>query len=162
MNLLPEQADPLEQRGVIEILLVEDEAADAALLQRAFTKSGLLNPLRLVRDGEEALDYLFGRGPYADREAHPLPGLVLLDLKLPKIDGLEVLRQLKAANILKRIPVIVLTSSEQSGDINSAYDLGVNSYLVKPVQFSAFCEIASNIQLYWLLLNRSAETEVKT
>ncbi len=114
MNLLPEQADSLEQRGVMEILLVEDEAADAALIQRAFTKSGLINPLRLVRDGEEALDYLFGRGPYADREAHPLPGLVLLDLKLPKIDGLEVLRQLKAANMLKRIPVIMLTSSEQS------------------------------------------------
>ena len=144
----------------LQILLVEDDPADVTLIQRALRKGGIINFIQVVRDGQQALDYLFAQGEYADRVKYPLPGLVLLDLKLPKVSGLEVLGRIKSAEMLKRIPVIALTSSTESKDINRAYDLGVNSYLVKPVEFAAFCEVAGKIKLYWLLLNESPDVEV--
>jgi len=136
---------PLHDKELIEILLVEDEETDVKLIRRALTKGGVLNTISVARDGQEALDYLFGRGEFTDRASFPLPGLILLDLKLPKVCGLDVLREVKTSKKLKRIPVIVLTSSEDAIDINAAYDLGANSYLVKPVKFSAFCEVAAKI-----------------
>ncbi len=143
----------------LQILLVEDEPADASLIQRALRKGGVINSIRVVRDGEQALNYLFGRGKYVDRAEYPLPGLILLDLKLPRVSGLEVLRQIKSVEVLKRIPVIILTSSDESKDVNGAYDLGANSYLVKPVKFSAFCKVAAEIRLYWQLLNEAPDLE---
>lgn len=144
----------------VQILLVEDEETDVKLIRRALKKGGVVNKVQVVRDGQQALDYLFGKGQYADRAQYPLPGLVLLDLKLPKVGGLEVLEQIKAIEQLKRIPIVVLTSSADSKDINRAYDLGANSYLVKPVEFAAFCEVAAKIKLYWLLLNERPDVEV--
>ncbi|MCA9212736.1 MAG: response regulator [Planctomycetales bacterium] len=139
--------------NTLNILLVEDQEADVQLILRALTKGGIANPIHVVRDGQEALDYFSGEGQFADRNRFPIPGLILLDLKLPKVNGLQVLEQLKQTEELKRIPVIVLTSSSESKDVNRAYDVGANSYLVKPVQFSAFCEVVTQIKLYWLLLN---------
>ncbi len=144
----------------VQILLVEDEETDVKLIRRALKKGGVVNEVQVVRDGQQALDYFFGKGQYADRAQYPLPGLVLLDLKLPKVGGLEVLEQIKAIEQLKRIPIVVLTSSADSKDINRAYDLGANSYLVKPVEFAAFCEVAAKIKLYWLLLNERPDVEV--
>lgn len=145
----------------MDILLVEDEETDVKLILRAFAKGGLANAVQVVRDGQEALDYLLGRGVYTGRERHRAPGLILLDLKLPKIGGLEVLEQVKRAEHLKRIPIVVLTSSAESKDVNRAYDLGANSYLVKPVKFSAFCDVAAQIKLYWLLLNERPDVETQ-
>jgi len=143
----------------LEILLVEDLRTDALLIQRALKKGGVINPIKLVRDGQEALDYLFQRGSYQDTENYLIPGLILLDLKLPKINGFEVLKQIKSTEKLQRIPVVVLTASDQSKDINSAYDAGANSYLVKPVTLAAFIEVATKIKLYWLLENKSPSFE---
>ena len=145
----------------MEIMLVEDEETDVKLILRALKKGGVVNAIQVVRDGQEALDYLFARGEYADRKDHPVPGLILLDLKLPKVGGLEVLEQVKRADELKRIPIVVLTSSADAKDVNRAYDLGANSYLVKPVKFSAFCEVAAKIKLYWLLLNERPDVEAQ-
>ena len=114
-----------------------------------------------MRDGQEALDYLFARGDYTDRSQYPVPVLILLDLKLPGVGGLEVLEQLKKAERLKRIPVVILTSSAESKDVNRSYDSGANSYLAKPVKFSAFCEVAAKIKLYWLLLNERPDVEAE-
>ena len=139
----------------VEILLVEDLRTDALLIQRALKAGGVMNPIKLVRDGQQALDYLFRHGDYKDQEIYPNPGLILLDLKLPKVNGLEVIRQVKKAEILRRIPIVVLTASDQSKDINTAYDAGANSYLVKPVTFTAFIEVANKIKPYWLLQNKS-------
>ena len=140
-----------------EILLIEDEPADAELIQRALRSGGLAHPIRVLTDGELALDYLLGRGQYADRERFPLPQLVLLDLKLPKVSGLAVLQQVKSSELVRRIPIVVLTSSTQSEDINHAYDGGANSYLVKPVRFTEFTKVAAEIKLYWTLLNTPPE-----
>lgn len=135
------------------ILLVEDNAMDVELTLDAFEMAGLENPVRVCRDGEEAVAYLRGDGAYADRQAHPCADLVFLDLKLPKLDGFEVLRRLKSDAALRRVPVIVLTSSPEEGDRALSYDLGVNSYLVKPVRFSRFVEVVREIGAYWLILN---------
>jgi CheY-like chemotaxis protein len=135
------------------ILLVEDNRMDVELTLDAFHEAKLLNTIHVASNGQEALDYLFGRGPYADRNAFPMPNLVLLDLKLPGIDGFEVLRQVKSTPILKRLPVVILTSSKEEGDRALSYDHGANSYLVKPVSFDGFLGVVRQIEGYWLALN---------
>lgn len=137
----------------VNILLVEDNKMDVELTMDAFREARLRNSIHVASNGEEALDYLFGRAVYADREKHPLPGLILLDLKMPRVDGFEVLRQVKSSPGLKRIPVIVLTSSEEEGDRALSYDIGANSYLVKPVSFEGFLHVVQQIEGYWLSLN---------
>jgi CheY-like chemotaxis protein len=139
------------------ILLVEDDPNDALLLQRAFRKANLANPIQLVSDGDAAVSYLAGQAPYADRSRHPLPVLVLLDLKLPRRSGHEVLEWLRAQPGLRRLPVVVITSSKESVDVRRAYDLGANSYLVKPVGFDALIEMVKALNLYWLILNQPPE-----
>jgi CheY-like chemotaxis protein len=139
------------------ILLVEDSPDDALLIQRAFRKANLANPVQLVRDGEEAVAYLSGAAPFADRARFPLPAFMLLDLKLPRRSGLEVLAWVRQESAVKRLPVVVLTSSRESVDVNRAYDLGVNSYLTKPVGFEALIEMVKNVNLYWLVLNENPE-----
>jgi CheY-like chemotaxis protein len=135
------------------ILLVEDNRMDVELTIDAFREAKLLNTIHVAGNGQAALDYLFGRGPYADRDAFPIPGLVLLDLKLPGVDGFEVLRQIKSTPVLKRLPVIILTSSKEEGDRALSYDRGANSYLVKPVSFDGFLGVVRQINGYWLALN---------
>ena len=136
------------------ILLVEDNPDDADLTLRALKQQKILNEVLLARDGAEALDYLFGTGAYAGRDTSRMPQLVLLDLKLPKVDGLEVLGQLKANEESRTIPVVVLTSSREEQDIVRSYKMGVNSYIVKPVNFDNFSEAVAQLGLYWLLLNQ--------
>jgi CheY-like chemotaxis protein len=135
------------------ILLVEDNRMDVELTLDAFNEAKLLNTIHVASNGEEALDYLFGRGQYADRNAFPLPNLILLDLKLPGIDGFEVLQQIKSTSVLKRLPVAILTSSKEEGDRALSYDYGANSYLVKPVSFDGFMDVVRQIEGYWLSLN---------
>ena len=135
------------------ILLVEDNRMEAELTLDAFNEAKLQNTIQVASDGQEALDYLFGRGKYADRKTYPKPNLVLLDLKLPGIDGFEVLRQIKSTPILKRLPVVILTSSKEEGDRALSYDHGANSYLVKPVSFDGFLGVVRQIEGYWLSLN---------
>jgi CheY-like chemotaxis protein len=135
------------------ILLVEDNRMDVELTLDAFHEARLGNTVHIASNGQDALDYMFGRGCYADRAAYPLPSLILLDLKLPKIDGHEVLRQIKGTPELKRLPVIILTSSKEEGDRALSYDHGANSYLVKPVSFDGFLEVVRQIEDYWITLN---------
>jgi CheY-like chemotaxis protein len=135
------------------ILIVEDNHMDVELMLDAFNEAHLGNTLHISPDGNSALDYLFGRGEFADRSRHPLPDIILLDLKLPGIDGFEVLHQVKAEQGLKRIPVIILTSSKEEGDRALGYDLGANSYLVKPVSFDGFLEVVKKVGDYWLVIN---------
>ena len=135
------------------IVLVEDNADDEELTLRAFKKSKILNPIVVVRDGAEALDYFFYRGDHANRSASEEIQVVLLDLKLPKVDGLEVLRAMRADERTKLIPVVVLTSSAEERDLLSSYDLGANSYVRKPVDFPQFVEAVRHVGLYWLILN---------
>lgn len=135
------------------ILLVEDNLMDVELTLDAFREARLSNAVHVARNGEEALDYLYGKGKYSDPISHPLPDLVLLDLKMPGIDGFEVLRQIKSTAGLKRLPVIILTSSKEEGDRAMSYDIGANSYLVKPVSFEGFLEVVRSIGDYWLTLN---------
>jgi two-component system, response regulator len=137
----------------IEVLLVEDNPRDAELTLRALRKRHLANNVTLVKDGQEALDFLFAQGAYAGRDINHRPKVVLLDLKLPKVDGLEVLRRLKADEHARTIPVVVLTSSREESDVVESYRLGVNSYIVKPVDFDNFSEAVSGLGFYWLLLN---------
>ena len=141
----------------MSVLLVEDDPDDVALIQRAFRKANIANPLRVVTDGEEAVAYLAGRGEYAERARHPLPVLVLLDLKLPKRSGYEVLAWLRRQEGLRRLPVAVLTSSRQAADVNRAYDLGANAYLQKPVGFEALHELVRTLNLFWLILNEKPD-----
>ena len=137
------------------ILLAEDDPNDVLLLERAFQKAGLRNSLKVVRDGEEAIEYLSGRGPYADREQYPLPFLLLLDLKMPGTDGFEVLQWLRAEAELKRLLVVVLTSSNLQSDVDRAYELGANSYLVKPVGFDEMVHLVQRFEIYWTEINRT-------
>ncbi|HSI52840.1 response regulator [Ideonella sp.] len=132
------------------ILLVEDNPMDVDLTRRAFAKRHIANPLAVARDGEEALDWL----PRWEA-GEPLPVVILLDLKLPRVSGLEVLRQFKAHPLCSRIPVVVLTTSREDADVATAYGLGVNSYIVKPVEFEKFIEVAAQIDLYWCVLNQN-------
>lgn len=135
------------------ILLIEDSADDEALTLRAFSKNNIQNPIIVVRDGQQALDYLFAAGAYAGRDARDLPQIVLLDLKLPKVDGLEVLRRIRGDERTQLLPVVILTSSREEQDVINGYRLGANSYVRKPVNFDEFIEAARQLGLYWLLLN---------
>ncbi len=139
--------------NAVEVLLVEDNPNDVELTLHAFRKHNLANRIHIVRDGAEALDFLFCRGPYQDRDP-VIPKVILLDLKLPKVDGLEVLRQLRADERTRLMPVVVMTSSRQENDVVEAYKLGINSYIVKPVDFDQFTESVRQIGYYWLLLNQ--------
>ena len=139
------------------ILLVEDNPDDVLLLKRAFKKAGLPHSLQIASHGEEAVDYLAGDGRYADRDKHPFPALMLLDLQLPRRSGHEVLEWLRAQDDLRRLPVVVLTSSREPNDINRAYDLGANSYLVKPVSFDALLEMVQVLERYWIALAERPE-----
>jgi CheY-like chemotaxis protein len=141
----------------IEILLAEDSPLDAEMTQRALRKHNLGNRVFWVKDGAEALDFLFCRGAYADRDAARPPKLVLLDIKMPKVDGIEVLRQVKADARTRTVPVVVMTSSNEERDVMESYRLGANSYIVKPVDFAAFLEVVAKIGLYWVLTNRVPE-----
>jgi CheY-like chemotaxis protein len=143
----------------IEILLVEDNPNDLELTLRALRKANLTNNIQVARDGAEALDFLFCEGAYANRKLEDGPKVVLLDLKLPKIDGLEVLRRVKTDERTKSIPVVVLTSSKEQKDVVDSYHLGVNSYIVKPVNFEGFANAVQEIGMYWLLLNQAPKME---
>jgi two-component system, response regulator len=137
------------------ILLVEDNLDDVDLTIHAFKKNNIKNEIQVVYDGAEALDYLFGIGKYADRDLSIMPTLILLDIKLPKIDGLEVLRRLRENKLTQLIPVVILTSSKEEQDVINGYRLGVNSYVRKPVNFNQFAEAVNSLGLYWLLLNEA-------
>ena len=139
--------------GPARILLVEDSRMDVELTLDAFREARLANTISVASNGQAALDYLFGRGPYADRTTYPLPNLILLDLKLPGIDGHMVLREIKRTPELKRLPVIILTSSKEEGDRALSYDNGANSYLVKPVSFEGFLDVVRQLEDYWFTLN---------
>jgi len=138
------------------ILLVEDNPDDVALTLRAFEKSNIANDIVVVPDGEQALDYLFRMGTHTERDPERMPEVVLLDLKLPKVDGLEVLRRMRSDERTRRLPVVVLTSSNEESDIVRSYDLGANSFVRKPVDFARFIEAAQQLGLYWLVLNEPA------
>lgn len=137
-----------------DILLVEDEAAHAELTKRAIRKAGNANQIHIVSDGEEAFDYLYNRGKYEDKVKYPIPGLILLDIKLPGMDGVEVLKKIKENPLLKRIPVIMLTTSEREEDVVRSYEHYANSYLTKPVGFKEFEEKIMQIDFYWMILNK--------
>lgn len=137
------------------ILLVEDNPDDVELTLMAFKKYNIMNDVVIAGDGAEALDYIFGKDEYASRDMSNLPEVVLLDLKLPKVDGLEVLQRLRADERTKHLPVVILTSSNEERDIINGYDLGANSYVQKPVEFTQFLEAVGQLGIYWLLLNKS-------
>jgi two-component system response regulator len=137
------------------ILLVEDNPDDEALTLRALKKNNIMNEVVVARDGVEALDYLFGKGVYANRDMSVMPNLILLDLKLPKMDGLEVLRHLRTDDRTRILPVVILTSSKEEQDLITGYSLGANSYVRKPVDFSQFIEAVRQLGLYWFVLNES-------
>ena len=143
-----------------EILLVEDNDADLELTLLALRREKLCNQIHVARDGAEALDFLFGRGQYTSRAGMPLPKLVLLDLKLPKVDGLEVLRQIKQDSRTRIIPVVILTASREENDLLNGYKLGTNSYIQKPVDFNQFRERVKQLGLYWLVVNQMPESQV--
>ncbi|MCP9749655.1 response regulator [Ferruginibacter sp. HRS2-29] len=138
----------------IELLLVEDSRNDAELTIRALQKNKIVNNILHLRDGAAALDFLFGTGEFSERNIRQIPRVVLLDLKMPKVDGLEVLRQIKSNALTKNIPVVVLTSSKEDPDIKMAYELGANSYIVKPVDFEGFSKAVGELGLYWMILNQ--------
>jgi len=137
------------------ILLIEDNSSDIDLTKRALEKAHVVNELVVASDGQEALDYLFGVGAYAGRDVSEFPALTLLDLKLPKVSGLDVLRRVRADARIRRIPVVILTSSREEQDMAAGYDLGVNSYIRKPVNFEQFTQSVAQLGLYWLVLNEA-------
>lgn len=138
----------------VEVLLVEDNVHDAEMTIRALKKVNLANNLVHVKDGEEALEFIYARGRFSDRQPSDVPKVILLDIKMPKVDGIEVLKQLKAHETSKSIPVVIMTSSKEEQDIISSYQLGVNSYVVKPVDFEGFARAVSQLGMYWLLTNQ--------
>lgn len=140
--------------NAVEILLIEDNPHDAELALRALKKHGLTNKVQLLQDGAEALDFIFATGAFANRNINARPKVIFLDLKLPKVDGLEVLRRVKEDARTRSIPVVVMTSSQEEQDIVESYRLGVNSYIVKPVDFDKFVQSVADLGLYWLLLNK--------
>lgn len=139
----------------VEILLVEDNIADAELTIRALKKINVTNNILHLKDGAEALAYIFGKGEFANRDVSQQPKVILLDIKMPKVDGIEVLRQIKSNEQTRLIPVVIMTSSSEEQDIVSSYKLGVNSYVVKPVGFEDFAKAVSELGFYWMLLNKS-------
>ena len=147
----------MKQLDAVDILLVEDNPQDVELTVRALKKRNLANRLFVVEDGAEALDFMFGRGQYAQRDLVNSPKVVLLDLKLPKLNGLEVLRAIKADERTRTIPVVMVTSSREDPDIQAAYELGANSYVVKQVDFDTFLEATSHLGFYWLLVNQPSK-----
>jgi len=144
----------------IDIILVEDNPADVELTLRALKKNNIANHVIVLRDGEKALDYFFARGQYHERSSRRQPRLILLDLKLPKVNGLEVLQTIKADETLSMVPVVVLTSSSEEIDLVRSYRLGVNSYIIKPVDFDQFMEVVRELGLYWLMLNQLPENTI--
>lgn len=144
----------MNETTAVEVLLVEDNPQDLELTLRALQKAKISNRIEVARDGAEALDFIFGEGVHAGRKVEDLPRVILLDLKLPKVDGLEVLRRVKGDPRTKMIPVVVLTSSKEQRDVVESYQLGVNSYIVKPVNFAGFAEAVKDLGFYWLLLNQ--------
>jgi two-component system, response regulator len=143
----------------VEILLVEDDAQDLELILRALQKSASSSRVEVARDGAEALDFVMGEGRFADRADKPAPKLILLDLMLPKLNGLEVLERVKRDPRTRHIPVVVLTSSQEQRDVSASYQLGVNSYVVKPMGFEQFVTAISNVGQYWLTINEPARAE---
>lgn len=141
----------------IEILLIEDNPDDAGLVIRALKKSNLANNLVHLSDGAEALDFIFAKGPFTDRNVEDRPNVILLDIKMPKVDGFQVLRAIREDERTKRIPVVMMTSSREEQDIVESYKLGVNSYVVKPVGFENFAKAVSDLGLYWLLVNQAPQ-----
>jgi two-component system, response regulator len=139
----------------LEILYIEDNPSDIELTLRALKKHNVANSIQIIKDGEEALEYIFATGRYADRDVNEKPKVILLDLNLPKVGGLEILKRLKSEKHTKAIPVVVLTSSREEKDMIESYNYGVNSYVVKPINFESFSEAVSTLGLYWLLLNES-------
>lgn len=139
------------------ILLVEDNPRDVLLIQRAFRKAGVNNPLQVIQDGDAAVSYLSGQTPYDDRNQYPLPAFVLLDLKLPRRSGTEVLQWLRQQPELKRIPVVVLTTSREYTDINHVYDAGANAYMAKPIAFDSLVEIVKTLNLHWIVFNEKPQ-----
>ncbi len=144
----------IHENSEIEILLVEDNPNDAELTLRALKKNNIVNKIVHLKDGADALDYLFAEGAYAGRNLNIKPRLILLDLKMPKVDGIEVLRKVKASESTKAIPVVVLTSSNEDPDVKICYELGANSYIVKPVGFDNFTKAVAELGVYWILLNQ--------
>jgi two-component system, response regulator len=138
----------------VEVLLVEDNVHDAEMTIRALNKVNLANKLVHVKDGEEALDFIFARQKFTGRDTQLTPKVILLDIKMPKVDGIEVLRRIKSSEIARNIPVVIMTSSKEEQDIINSYELGVNSYVVKPVDFEGFAKAVSQLGLYWLLTNQ--------
>jgi CheY-like chemotaxis protein len=143
----------------VEILLVEDNPEDLELAQRALRKANLSNRIQIARDGAEALEFIFCEGAYSKRKIEDTPKVILLDLKLPKVDGLEVLKRLKDDPRTRTIPVVMLTSSKEQNDVVESYRLGVNSYIVKPVNFERFADAVQQLGMYWLLLNQPLKLE---
>jgi two-component system, response regulator len=144
----------MELNGRVDILLVEDNPSDAELTIRALRKNNIANTLLHLQDGEEALEYIFATGKYAGRNIDEIPKVILLDVKMPKISGLEVLKKIKSDERTRIIPVVLLTSSKENNDIQEGYNLGVNSYIVKPVDFDNFVKAVADVGLYWLLVNQ--------
>jgi CheY-like chemotaxis protein len=147
--------DNLQPLNEVEVLLVEDNPSDAELTMRALKKRNLANKLFHAKDGAEALDFVFAQGPFGHRRVENGPKVVLLDLKLPKVDGLEVLRRIKSDERTRKIPVVVMTSSREDSDLATCYENGVNGYVVKPVEFEDFSRAVSELGFYWLLLNET-------
>jgi len=145
----------MNKASTVEILVIEDDPNDQELIMRVLKKHNMANQMILLKDGAEALDFLFPKNK--ERRGADHPKVILLDLKLPKVDGLEVLRRLKSDELTKKIPVVILTSSKEERDLSSAYELGVNSYVTKPIRFEEFAKVVSDLGMYWILTNRPPE-----